>query len=67
MGLLDRFRKKKEEPTKEEPTKEEPTKEEPTKEEPQKCRNCNKELEDGGGEFCSKECEDLYYDLYKSK
>ena len=52
MGFLDRFRKKK--------------KEEPAKEEPKKCRNCNKELEDREGEFCSKECEDLYYDLHKS-
>ncbi len=51
MGFLDKFRKKKEEPA---------------KEEPKKCRNCNKELEDREGEFCSKECEDLYYDLHKS-
>ena len=34
--------------------------------EPKKCRNCNKELEDREDEFCSKECEDLHYDLHKS-
>ncbi len=34
--------------------------------EPKKCWNCNKELEDREDEFCSKECDDLYYDLHKS-
>jgi hypothetical protein len=31
-----------------------------------KCWNCNKELEDREDEFCSEECDDLYYDLHKS-
>ncbi len=31
-----------------------------------KCWNCNKVLEDRQDEFCSKECDDLYYDLHKS-
>ena len=56
MGFFDKFRKKK---------REEPAKEEPAKEEPKKCRNCNKELVGKEDEFCSKECEDLYYDLHK--
>jgi hypothetical protein len=34
--------------------------------EPKKCWNCNKELEDREDEFCSEECDDLYYDLHKS-
>ncbi len=31
-----------------------------------KCWNCNNLLEDRQDEFCSKECDDLYYDLHKS-
>ena len=34
--------------------------------EPKKCWNCNRELKDREDEFCSKECDDLYYDLHKS-
>jgi hypothetical protein len=34
--------------------------------ESKKCWNCNKVLEDREDEFCSKECDDLYYDLHKS-
>ncbi len=34
--------------------------------EPKKCWNCNKELENREDEFCSEECDDLYYDLHKS-
>ena len=34
--------------------------------EPKKCWNCNKVLEERDDEFCSKECDDLYYDLHKS-
>ena len=34
--------------------------------EPKKCWNCNKELEDRDDEFCSEECDDLYYDIHKS-
>ncbi len=30
-----------------------------------KCWNCNKVLEDRQDEFCSKECDDLYYDIHK--
>ena len=32
---------------------------------PKKCWNCNKVLEDRDDEFCSKECDDLYYDIHK--
>ena len=34
--------------------------------ESKKCWNCNKELKDREDEFCSNECDDLYYDLHKS-
>ena len=30
-----------------------------------KCWNCNKVLEDRQDEFCSKDCDDLYYDIHK--
>jgi len=33
--------------------------------ESKKCWNCNKVLEDRQDEFCSKECDDLYYDIHK--
>jgi len=34
--------------------------------EPKKCWNCNKVLVDREDEFCSEECDDLYYDLHKT-
>ena len=33
--------------------------------ESKKCWNCNKVLEERQDEFCSKECDDLYYDIHK--
>ncbi|GFN39628.1 MAG: hypothetical protein YK1309IOTA_620002 [Marine Group I thaumarchaeote] len=30
-----------------------------------KCRNCDKEFENGKGEFCSDECDEVYYDIHK--
>jgi Zn finger protein HypA/HybF involved in hydrogenase expression len=34
--------------------------------EAKKCWNCNKVLENREDEFCSEECDDLYYDIHKS-
>jgi len=34
--------------------------------ESRKCWNCNKVLVDRDDEFCSEECDDLYYDLHKT-
>jgi len=34
--------------------------------ESKRCWNCNKVLVDRDDEFCSEECDDLYYDLHKT-